>query len=207
MRLLYLLISVAVYVVLCYVPGLNYVAKPVELLCTFLHEFGHAFFSLVTGGSVHSLCVNMDGSGVTCTSGGSEPLILMGGYVGSAAFGNAMIRLATGETTSSITLKVLSTAMIISSMWWFDNLITTGALLIFGVGLFLISNTKACSFVLSFLGVACVVYIVQDFNVGPSSDLKAYEGAVGVFSANTWMYVWLVIVVAISGINLFSLKK
>lgn len=184
-------------------PGLNIIAKPVELLCTFLHEFGHAFFSVISGGSVHSLCVNMDGSGVTATSGGSQGLITMGGYVGSAVFGNIMLRMSK-DSTASMTLKVLAAIMIFSSVFWFANIISTGFDTTFALVLLAISiwAKKLCSFVVSFLGVACVVYIIQDFNVGPTSDLQAYEHEVGLFPAGVWMYIWLLIVIVITGINL-----
>ena len=42
-----------------------------------------------------------------------------------------------------------------------------------------------------FLGLAAVLYIIQDFNVGPSSDLAAYEQVVGLFPAQIWMFIWL----------------
>lgn len=205
-NIVYLLLAMALYLFLSYLPGLNIITFPIEILCTFLHEFGHAFFSLVSGGHVHSLCVNMDGSGVTTTSGGSQGLITMGGYVGSAVFGNIMLRMST-ETRASVSLKALSGVMLLTSFFWFDNLVTTGALLIFSVGLFLLSKTKLCSFIMSFIGVACVVYIIQDFNVGPSSDLQAYESEVGLFPASVWMYIWLVIVIVMTGMNLLNLLK
>jgi hypothetical protein len=207
-KILYLLLSVAVYVLLSYTPGIKVIAFPIEMLCTFLHEFGHAFFGLITGGSVNSLCVNPDGSGVTTISGGNVPLLTMGGYVGSAVFGNVMLRMGT-ENRAAISLKVLAALMLISSIFWFDNLVTTGILIVFAVGLLAISRwgSKLCPFIISFLGVASVVYIVQDFNVGPTSDLQSYESEVGLFPAGVWMYIWLAIVIVITGINLLSLLK
>ena len=42
-----------------------------------------------------------------------------------------------------------------------------------------------------FLGLASIIYIVQDFNVGPSSDLKAYAELFIFIPAVAWMYIWL----------------
>ena len=42
-----------------------------------------------------------------------------------------------------------------------------------------------------FLGLAAVLYIIQDFNVGPQSDLAMYEQVVGIFPSQIWMYIWL----------------
>lgn len=206
-RLIFIALSIGVYLLLLMAPGFSLLAKPIELLATFLHEFGHAFFALISGGSVHSLCVNMDGSGVTTTSGGSLGLITMGGYVGSAVFGNIMIRLSK-DNTASLALKSLGTIMLVSSFFWFDNITTSGLLTSFSISLLAISqwgSKEISSFILSFLGVACVVYIIQDFNVGPTSDLQAYESEVGIFPASVWMYIWLVLVIVITAFNLKTL--
>lgn len=205
-RNLSLLVATILYLLLWFTPGLRLIAFPIEILCTFLHEFGHATFSIISGGHVHSLCVNMDGSGVTTMSGGSPGLETMGGYVGSAIFGNLMIRLSY-KNASSIILKILSVCMLVAALFWFSNLITTIALLVFSVALFIMSRAKFSSFILSFLGVACVIYIIQDFNVGPTSDLQAYEREIGFFSAKIWMYIWLAIVILLTGINVLYLQK
>jgi len=176
------------------------------MLCTFLHEFGHAFFSIISGGTVHSLAVNNDGSGVTTTSGGSQGLCTIGGYVGSAIFGNVMLWLS-GSKWSSITLKIIAFAMFFSSIIWFDNIFTTAILAFFAIGLYFVSMVPFNSFVLSFLGVACAIYIIQDFNVGPTSDLQAYEQEVGIFPAGVWMYIWLGLVLASTSFTMWKILK
>ena len=40
-------------------------------------------------------------------------------------------------------------------------------------------------------GLAAVLYIIEDFNVGPQSDLAMYEKVVGIFPSQVWMYLWL----------------
>jgi len=202
--LFYLLLSVMIYMIIVYVPVIGLITLPIRLLCTFLHEFGHAFFAIITGGSVKSLAVNMDGSGVTGVVGGNKALLIMGGYIGSALFGNLILRLA-GSRNPDIVQKVLAGLMFISALIWFDNFITTGILLAFSAALWYSANKKRSSYILGFLGVACVLYIIQDFNVGPSSDLQAYENEVGFFPARVWMYIWLLIVIATTALNLRAL--
>jgi hypothetical protein len=201
-----IIILTILYVIMCHVPVLNLITLPVEVLCTYLHEFGHAIFAILSGGRVHSMAVNMDGSGVTATSGGYSGIITIGGYVGSAVFGNIMLRLTT-PTASRIGLYSLAFTMLISTFLWFDDPLTVAVLMLFAVSLFYFAGTNISSFVMSFLGVACVVYIIQDFNVGPTSDLLAYEREVGLFPASIWMYVWLIIVIGITGLNLMNLIK
>ena len=61
-----------------------------------------------------------------------------------------------------------------------------------------------------FLGLASVLYIIQNFRIGPSSDLASFQREIGFLSAKIWMYVWLVISLAIVALNLkmlFNIKE
>lgn len=205
-HLLFLFISSLLYLIVINLPVIGLIAQPINILCTFLHEFGHAFFAIITGGSVQSMAVNMDGSGVTYTMGGNAAILTMGGYVGSALFGNIMLRLADTHTAQPV-LKVLSGVMFITSIIWFNNVVTTVALILFAFALWFLSNKHLSPYILSFLGIACIIYIIQDFNVGPTSDLQAYESEVGIFPAAIWMYIWLEIVIVMTSINLFGILK
>jgi hypothetical protein len=60
-------------------------------LVTSLHELGHALATIVTGGHVLSLQVNLDGSGLCRNSGGIRLFVICGGYLGSTLFGNLML--------------------------------------------------------------------------------------------------------------------
>lgn len=166
---------------------------PITLLVTFLHEFGHAFFAIVTGGGVEGLQINPDGSGYTVTRGGNTALILMGGYLGSALFGNLLFYI--GARKPQITQGVLvglAVLMALTGILWFESFVSTGLLFLFAFVLFLIARyTRWDRDVIMFLGLAAVLYIIQDFNVGPGSDLAHYESVVGIFPARVWMFVWL----------------
>lgn len=70
------------------VPELAGILTPLRLLQVLVHEFGHALATVITGGQVHELVINMDGSGHVMSSGGLRPLIVMSGYLGSAFFGS-----------------------------------------------------------------------------------------------------------------------
>jgi hypothetical protein len=166
---------------------------PITLLVTFLHEFGHAFFAIVTGGGVEGLQINPDGSGYTVTRGGSAAFILMGGYLGSALFGNLLFYI--GARKPRITQPVLmglAVLMAVCGIVWFESFISTGLLFGFAAVLFLIARyTNWDRDVLMFLGLTAALYIIEDFNVGPGSDLAQYESVVGIFPAGIWKFVWL----------------
>ena len=177
---------------------------PITRLVTFLHEFGHALGAVVTNGSVEGIQINNDGSGFTRTRGGSRAIILMGGYIGSAIFGNLLVFIgARYEKWSSYTLKILAFLMAFTGLFWFNSLYSTGLLLLFGFVLWMIADrTSFDREILMFLGLASLLYIIQDFRVGPSSDLSAYAETIPLLPAQGWMYVWLGIVVALSLLNL-----
>jgi len=176
---------------------------PITLLVTFLHEFGHALGAILTGGSVEALQINENGSGFTKTLGGSRGIILIGGYVGSAILGNLLFYIgARKPRIAHITLYVLASIMLISALFWFNSFFTTGLLMVFALILFFIaSKTTFEREVLMFLGLASIIYIVQDFNVGPGSDLKAYADLFVIIPTVVWMYIWLGIVLLLCFAN------
>lgn len=184
-----------VYGILSYMGGSfgRMVLYPVTLLVTFLHEFGHALGAMLTGGSVEGMQINPDGSGYTVTRGGSQGVVLMGGYLGSAVLGNILFRIGVRHSRlTQNTLLVLAGLMILAGLIWFESFTSTALLWGFaGLLGFIALKTTWDQEVLMFLGLAAVLYIIQDFNVGPKSDLARYEQHIGFFPSQIWMYVWL----------------
>lgn len=175
---------------------------PITILVAFLHELGHALSALLTGGAVHNLQINPDGSGVTTTSGGSRSIILIGGYLGSCIFGNLLFYLGSkSQFIANRILVLLSVSMILSSIIWFSTIESTVIQIIFAASLFVASRFGFGSIVVMFLGIATALYVIQDFDVGPSSDLNAYEKEVGLFSSNIWKYIWLSLALLVTALN------
>ena len=52
-----------------------------------------------------------------------------------------------------------------------------------------------------FLGLASVLYIIQDTAHGPSSDLRAFEKELKFLPAQLWMYIWLTAALGILALN------
>jgi Peptidase M50B-like len=176
---------------------------PITLLVTFLHEFGHALGAILTGGEVLSIEINSDGSGMTTSRGGSRAITLMGGYIGSAILGNVLFFIgAKNGLWAKIGLNVLAALMVVIGFIWFGGLFTTGLLMVFALTLFFIANkTIFDREVLMFLGLACLFHIVQDFRVGPGSDLEMYAEIFIFIPKTIWMYIWLGIVVILCLFN------
>lgn len=190
-----LLIMLMIYAILKFFGGSfgHMALYPVTLLVTFLHEFGHALGALLTGGWVEGMQINPDGSGYTITRGGNQGVVLMGGYLGSAVLGNLLFYIgARKRRLAQSALMVLAVLMVLAGIVWFESPVSTGLLLGFAAVLYLIATkTDWEQDMLMFLGLAAVLYIIQDFNVGPKSDLAMYEQVVGILPAQFWMFVWL----------------
>lgn len=197
---------VVIYVMLRFFGGSfgNFILYPVTLLVAFLHEFGHALGAILTGGSVSSMQISPDGSGYTVTRGGNQGIVLMGGYLGSALLGNVLFRIgARHNSFTRFTLLVLACLMVLAGVLWFESWGSTAILFVFAGLLFVVArNTDWGQDVLMFLGLAAVLYIIQDFRVGPQSDLVMYEQIVGIFSSQIWMYIWLSVAAALFYLNI-----
>lgn len=200
---------VLVYVILKFFGGSfgSLVLYPVTLLVTFLHEFGHALGAILTGGSVEGMQINPDGSGYTVTRGGNHAVVLMGGYLGSAVLGNLLFRIGVKHhTQAQNALYVLSFLMALTGILWFESFTSTGLLICFSAVLFFIARRSNWDQdVMMFLGLATVLYIIQDFNVGPKSDLAMYEQVVGILPSQGWMYLWLILAGGLFFLNLKAL--
>ena len=177
---------------------------PIRLFVTFLHEFGHAAGALITGGAVEYIEIETNSAGVTSTFNGNRSVIIMGGYIGSAIFGNLLFYIgARRDKWVKPTLVFVIAAMLITGFIWYNSLFTTAILCGFSALLFIVGfKTNYGREILMLLGLASIIYIVQDFNVGPSSDLAAFEREMKFIPAKVWMYIWLGIALSILALNL-----
>ena len=89
-----LLLATLITVVLWFIPYADYLVYPVRLFVTFIHEGSHVLASLLTGGSVRSMTVLSDGSGMV-ESLTSSPLSVLitssAGYLGAIAYGTLLL--------------------------------------------------------------------------------------------------------------------
>ena len=170
-----------------------------RILVTFLHELGHALGAIFTGGEVRNLQINPDGSGFAMTAGGNRSIILMGGYLGSAIFGNLLFLIAArAKPLIKPTLILLVFGMIYAAIVWYTSPFASFFLIGFSISVILVMwLTNFEREVLMFFGLASILYIIQDFNVGPSSDLQKYAELMVIFPAQVWMYIWLIIALAL----------
>lgn len=210
MKKIWMLISiVAGYFLLQYYGGATgqLILYPIIIIVTILHELGHAFFALITGGSVHGIAIDPStGAGVTSSSSSYPSVVAMGGYIGSAIFGNLLFYIgAAKKNLCAGTMYGLSILMIFTGIIWFGTVETTITLIAYAVVFWFLSKQHTiASIALMVIGVVCTAYIIQDFDGGPSSDLQQFAGVLG---ASLWSYIWLGIVLCITIFNARVLLK
>ncbi len=112
-------VIVVLSVLLANVPIVNLLLTPVNQFVTMVHELGHAFAAVLTGGHVIGLTIAADGQGhggLTFTEGGWNFLITQAGYVGTTLFGCLLIYLGQYPRFSKLILSALGVCMILSTI-------------------------------------------------------------------------------------------
>lgn len=183
-QLTLLLIATVITIALWFIPYLGVVTYPIRLFVTFIHEGSHVLAALLTGGSVQSLTISADGSGVvySAPSGLIGALITSSaGYLGSTAFGVLLLLLirkavsAKNVLFGSAAFIALMTLFfgILSPMWNAFSLqvgissiiftVVAGTILtagLFGLGKF--ASERTANFAVAFLAIQCLLNAISD---------------------------------------------
>lgn len=177
---------------------------PIRVFVTFLHEFGHAAGALLIGGTVESIIIEPNAGGMTTTLGGNRPITIAGGYIGSALFGNIMVYVGAKRPRLVKPMTGLIIAiLLITGIVWYKTVFTAVMLFLFAGGLFFAGfKSRMGREVLIFLGLASVIYILQDTAYGPSSDLAQFAREMRFIPAPGWMLIWFAIAIGILLLNL-----
>jgi hypothetical protein len=200
-----LIILIIIYFALKYfIPYGNYLVYPINLLVTFLHELWHSIFAILTWGQVKSVQVNLNGSGYAITAGWISSFILIGGYIWSAIFGNILLYIwFKKKNLAQIFIYILSALLILTAIIWFNSIIWS--LILFSLAWIILSlskNKEYDALILQFLGITTLLYIIEDFNVWPSSDLEKFTEIFMIVPQFMWMIIWLVLVLWITAWNI-----
>ena len=183
-QLLLLLLATVITLALWFIPFAEYLVYPIRLFVTFIHESSHAIIAVLTGGSVQSLTISMDTSGVVYSAPGNMIGALLtssAGYLGTTAFGVLMLYLIRRSyspnkilTALGIFVAVMTVVFtIISPVFNFLSLnasfssivftIIAGTLLAAGLGgLGLYSSVRTANFAVAFLAVQCLLNAALD---------------------------------------------
>ncbi len=105
--LAWLALATGLTLILSAVPFADWLTYPIRLFVTYIHEGGHALATILTGGSVSSMTVDPNTSGLTMTRGGFGLLISSAGYLGTTIFGALVLLLAQRESRAKWLLSAM----------------------------------------------------------------------------------------------------
>lgn len=221
-----LLVATVATIVLWFIPYAEYLVYPIRLFVTFIHESSHALVALLTGGSVQSLTIAADGSGVVY----SAPSSLFGalftssaGYLGTLFFGVLMLYLMRRSISphkilfvSGVFVLVMTVVFgILSPIFNFLSLqvgfssvaftVVVGLLMTGGlIAMSLYSSRRVADFAVAFLAVQCLLNALSDlktvlFASAPliGSDIQTDAGNMA-SATGIPGFIWVILWIAIS---------
>ncbi len=120
-----LLVSVGVTLALYFIPYGDYVAYPLVLISTLVHELGHGVAAMLAGATFHEFHMFRDGSGVALWSGAvSNPgkaFIAAGGLVGPAVGAAVCLASARRVSTTRYCLMGIGFLLVIAEIFVVRN--------------------------------------------------------------------------------------
>jgi hypothetical protein len=230
-QVLLLLVATVLTIALWFVPYAEYLVYPVRLFVTFVHESSHALVAVLTGGSVQSLTISADGSGVVYSMGSGligQLLTSSAGYLGATAFGVLLLylirrnfspnKLLTGLgifvgimtivfTVISPVFNIFSLQAAFSSILFtiIAGIFLTAGLIVLG----LYANLKVANFAVAFLAVQCLLNSLSDLKTvfvlnSPLIGSDIHTDAANMYNATGIPgFMWVVIWI---GISLFMIS-
>lgn len=177
------------------VPALALATLPLQYLYTHLHEFGHAFAAVATGGSNVAILVFANGSGETTAIGGIPLFISPAGYIGATVIGAVLLYLSRNPQGARRALLFAAGLLAVGGLLWIRGDVvgvTTAivwALLLWACGAKLRGDTLqfAGQFMGAYLSLASLQAVFDTFGFrGPAAgenDAQILEGITGIPAA------------------------
>ena len=227
-----LLFAAAISIALWFIPYAEILAYPFRIFVTFIHEGGHAIAALLTGNSVVSLSVSMNGAGETYTSQGgtfSQMFVSSAGYLGAMAFGAVMLVLIRRAAAARVILFASAFLILFLTFvfgflkpifsgpgptWW-SVPFTFIAGVVISLGLYAIgrwTSQRVALFIVSMIAVQCILNALLDlktvfflsspFAAAVPNDAVNMANATGV-PAIFWSVLWIAVAI---GMLLLALR-
>ena len=179
---------------------------PFTLFTTWIHECGHAVMAVLVGGSVTSITIQPDTSGLTRSlvpaSRIAQGLVASAGYLSASIVGCLLMAATRVERRARPILLGIGAFMLLTVVMWMRNPFGTLVVLGWGIALLLLARKgsgRASLFLLSVLAIQVALNAVYDirilFLVNGRSDA---ETMARLFLAPAWLWasLWMIASVA-----------
>ena len=168
----WLLAAAAVSLVVSLTPWSQSLLYPFKLFTTWVHECGHALMTVLVGGSVTSITIAADTSGLTLSlipaGRVSSALVASAGYLGAAIVGCLLMAATRVERWAHVILPAMGICMLITLIVWIRNLFGFVVVLAWAIALILLARRhlgNAARFLLSLLAVQVALNSLYDIRV------------------------------------------
>lgn len=183
---------------------------PFKLFTTIVHECAHAVMTVLVGGSVQSITIQPDTSGLTLSMIPDarifRGLVSSAGYLGASIVGCVLIVATRIEKWANAVLLLVGALMGVALVIWMRNVFAFVVVLAWSlllVTLARVGSRAAARFLLSLLAVQVALNAVFDIRVlflvrGVQSDA---ETMAGLFILPSWFWasLWMLVSVALLG--------
>lgn len=154
-------------IIISLLPFGNLVLYPVDLFATYIHEMGHTFATIITGGKAHQISVSPDTSGYAVSCGGFRFLIIQAGYISTAIVGGILLLISVLEGPKLIryTIAFIGIIMLGCLIFFARDFFTIFSTLFYiGVSFFLVIKTNdiVCQIFLGFISLECCFNSIED---------------------------------------------
>ncbi|BEJ13645.1 hypothetical protein CspHIS471_0308190 [Cutaneotrichosporon sp. HIS471] len=194
-----------------HVPVLCELIYPFKLLTVGLHEMSHALAGVLTCARIESIQLDPNEGGCTRMRGGIQLITLPAGYLGSSAFGAALIACGFDINASKVACLVLAPLLLIT-LWWarrswvaYATFLFTGILIAVA---WLVYHSVGLRFLVLFIGVMSCLYCIWDIvddtlkRKIAASDASQFAKVVHFGNSYVWGTFWLLISILFFGAGL-----
>jgi hypothetical protein len=213
----WLWIAAAASLALSLTPWGPLVLYPFKVFTTWVHECSHALMTLAVGGSVSSIAIEPDTSGLTRslipTGRIARALVSSAGYLGASVVGCLLMAATRVESRARAILWTIGALMLVTIVIWIRNPFGFAAVLAWGVALILLARRPSGNgtrFLLSLLAIQVALNAVYDIRVlfGPHRGFSDADGMARLFLLPSWIWAgaWMLISLSMLAWTLWSTR-
>jgi hypothetical protein len=195
-------VAVALCVVVSLTPWGPIALYPFTLFTTWVHETGHAIATVLLGGSVGSITIRSDTSGLTRSlmppSRLAQAIVASAGYLTASIVGCLLLTASRVDRRAKAILGGIGVFMLVTLVLWIRNLFGAVVVIAWAVTLILLGGKRAtrgvAGFAISVLAVQTLLNAVFDIRVlflvhgaSDASTMARLTGAPPWIWAAAWM--------------------
>ena len=187
---------------------------PFKLFTTWVHECGHAAMTVMLGGSLQSITIAPNTSGLTLSripdSRLVAGLVASAGYLGASVVGCVLLAATRVHRWAHRILYFIGVLMLLTLVAWMRSLFSFAVVLAWGAALIALArrgNGAAAQFLLGLLAIQVALNAVFDIRVlflipGAPSDAQSMA-KLFLLPAGVWAGLWMVASVGMLGVTLW----